>query len=84
MTHGINVQTFVAHCEANAPPSHVKAKRYTDYCGIGSASVLGNSLRMTHGGSNFQLRNFAAENHLEERLGSSHFANQAVKNSAFD
>ena len=74
------------YCESKAPSSHVKVKRYINYCGVAAATLLGKTLRMTLGGSAYQLSDNAAEEHLRKRLtgDEDHFAIKAIENSIFD
>jgi len=54
ITHGINVQSFVAYCCNNCQmQEHVKPRKFINYCGIGAGTIFGKGLRMTHGGSSF-------------------------------
>ena len=58
-----------------------------NYCAIGAGSILGKSFRVTLGGSTHQLKDYAAENHMKERLQGNEntsFALRAIENSYFD
>lgn len=70
---------------------HCKPRKFVNYCGIGGGTIFGKSFRMSHGGSSFQLSNYAAEEHLKAKYQGDitdgegiHFAIESVENSKFD
>ena len=88
VTHGINVANFAMygdqHCQVQG---HVRLIKYVNYVGICAGTIVGNGMRITHGGNNNHLRDEAAEIHLEKRLAGNDqasFAIKAVANARFD
>ena len=87
MTHGRNVQTFVEYCDQNSDRQVTSAKKYMNYTAFGAATIYGKSIRLTHGGTTFHLKDNAAEEHMKLRLANNDnaaYAIKAIENAMFD
>lgn len=84
VTHGVNVQSFINYAVEKGPDPRVKLTKFVGYCGVAAAAVKGKSFRIVLGGNTPQLKNNAAENHLQKRLASDHFAIRAIEHLLLD